>query len=79
MKMLQVQGGLGFGDDQNRLIFVFANESALRNFINQGWEFGGQGNLSAIAQARAIHTAARLRCRPVSICIRSPSRDLPPP
>ena len=52
MKMIQVQGGLGFGVNQNRLIFVFANESALRNFIQQGWEFGGQGNLSAIAQGK---------------------------
>ena len=49
MKMLQVQGGLGFGVNQNRLIFVFSNEQALRNFINQGWEFGGQANLSAMA------------------------------
>jgi lipid-binding SYLF domain-containing protein len=49
MSMVQVQGGLGFGVNQNRLIFVFTNESALRNFINQGWEFGGQANLSAMA------------------------------
>jgi lipid-binding SYLF domain-containing protein len=49
MKMVQVQGGLGFGLNQNRLIFVFTNESALKNFINQGWEFGGQANLSAMA------------------------------
>ncbi len=49
MKMVQVQGGLGFGVNQNRLIFVFTNERALRNFIDQGWEFGGQANLSAMA------------------------------
>jgi lipid-binding SYLF domain-containing protein len=49
MKMLQVQGGLGFGVNQNRLIFVFSNEQALRNFVSQGWEFGGQVNLSAMA------------------------------
>ena len=49
MKMLQVQGGLGFGVNPNRLIFVFTNERALRNFIDQGWEFGGQANLSAMA------------------------------
>ena len=49
MKMVQVQGGLGFGVNQNRLIFVFTNEQALRNFIDQGWEFGGQANLSAMA------------------------------
>jgi lipid-binding SYLF domain-containing protein len=52
MKMVQVQGGLGFGVNQNRLIFVFTNESALRNFINQGWEFGGQANLSAMASGQ---------------------------
>ena len=49
MQMVQVQGGLGFGLNQNRLIFVFTNEKALRNFIDQGWEFGGQANLSAMA------------------------------
>ena len=49
MKMVQVQGGLGFGVNKNRLIFVFTTEQALRNFINQGWEFGGQANLSAMA------------------------------
>jgi len=49
MKMLQVQGGLGFGVTKNQLIFVFTNEQALSNFINTGWEFGGQANLSAMA------------------------------
>jgi lipid-binding SYLF domain-containing protein len=49
MRMAQVQGGLGFGVNQNRLIFVFANQQALRNFINQGWEFGAQANVSAMA------------------------------
>jgi len=49
MKMVQVQGGLGFGVEQDRLIFVFTEEQALRNFIDQGWEFGGQAKLSAMA------------------------------
>jgi lipid-binding SYLF domain-containing protein len=49
MKMVQVQGGLGFGVNKNRLIFVFTTERALQNFIDQGWEFGAQVNLSAIA------------------------------
>jgi lipid-binding SYLF domain-containing protein len=48
MKMLEVQGGLGFGVNKNQLIFVFTTEPALSNFINQGWEFGSQGNLSAM-------------------------------
>jgi lipid-binding SYLF domain-containing protein len=50
MKMLQVQGGLGFGLSKARLIFVFANERALRTFIDQGWEFGAQANVAAMAQ-----------------------------
>jgi len=50
MKMAQVQGGLGFGVEQDRLIFVFTEEQALRNFIDQGWEFGGQAKLSAMAE-----------------------------
>jgi lipid-binding SYLF domain-containing protein len=49
MKMVQVQGGLGFGVNKNRLIFVFTTERALQNFIDQGWEFGAQVNLSAMA------------------------------
>src|SRR5438552_5716504 len=49
MKMVQLQGGLGFGVNQNRLVFVFTNEQALRNFIDQGWAFGTQANLSAMA------------------------------
>jgi lipid-binding SYLF domain-containing protein len=49
MKMLEVQGGLGFGVSKNQLIFVFTTEPSFTNFINQGWEFGGQAGLSAIA------------------------------
>ena len=49
MKMLQVQGGLGFGISRNTVIFLFQNEGALRNFVDQGWEFSEQGTLAAAA------------------------------
>jgi lipid-binding SYLF domain-containing protein len=49
MKMLQVQGGLGFGVSKNQPIFVFTSEQVLSHFINTGWEFGGEANLSAMA------------------------------
>jgi lipid-binding SYLF domain-containing protein len=49
MKMLQVEGGLGFGVSKQHLIFVFITEQALSDFIRTGWEFGGQTNLSAMA------------------------------
>jgi len=49
MRMVQVQGGLGFGINKNRLIFVFTSPQALRSFIDQGWEFGAQASVSAMA------------------------------
>jgi lipid-binding SYLF domain-containing protein len=49
MKMVQVQGGLGFGVSKNQVIFVFTTAKALADFIAQGWEFGGQANVSAMA------------------------------
>jgi lipid-binding SYLF domain-containing protein len=47
MRMIGAQAGLGFGAKSDRLIFVFETRQALRNFVEQGWEFGGQANLAA--------------------------------
>ena len=49
MRMIGVQAGLGIGIARTRLIFVFETQSALQNFINQGWEFGDSGSLAAAA------------------------------
>lgn len=48
MKMIKIQAGFGFGASKDRLIFVFETHKALRDFVSQGWEFGGQGNVSAM-------------------------------
>jgi lipid-binding SYLF domain-containing protein len=48
MKMLQVQAGLGFGIKKDRLVFVFETQKALRDFVTQGWEFGGQVSAAAM-------------------------------
>ena len=42
MKMLQVQGGLGFGVSKDRVIWVFETQKALTDFISQGWDFGAR-------------------------------------
>ena len=47
-KMLQVQAGFGFGVKKDRLIFIFETQKALRDFVNQGWEFGGQASAAAM-------------------------------
>jgi lipid-binding SYLF domain-containing protein len=59
MKMLGVQAGLGFGIAQTRLVFVFESASALRAFIDQGWEFGASGAVAAAADSQgAMFTGA---------------------
>ena len=52
MKMVGVQAGLGFGVAKTRLIFVFETVNSLQSFINQGWEFGASGSLSAAADSQ---------------------------
>lgn len=47
MKMVEVQAGLGIGIKKFRVIFVFETASALANFIDSGWEFGGQATAAA--------------------------------
>ncbi len=42
MKMLEVQAGLGFGIKRFQVVFVFENKTVFDEFINSGWEFGGQ-------------------------------------
>jgi len=47
MKMLEVQAGLGMGAKKFRTIFVFETQDALNQFVNSGWEFGGQATAAA--------------------------------
>ena len=47
MKMLELQAGLGIGIKRFRVVFVFENEDVLNEFINSGWEFGGQTTAAA--------------------------------
>jgi lipid-binding SYLF domain-containing protein len=47
MKMAEVQAGLGFGVKKFQVIWVFETEKALNDFINSGWEFGGQATAAA--------------------------------
>jgi lipid-binding SYLF domain-containing protein len=47
MKMFELQPGLGFGYTNFRLVFLFDNRSAMDEFVNSGWEFGGRGTAAA--------------------------------
>ena len=47
MKMVELQTGLGFGVKKFQLVWVFATQRALDEFVNSGWEFGGQATAAA--------------------------------
>ena len=49
MKMVEVQAGLGMGVKKFRVVFVFDTQKALNDFVNSGWEFGGQTTAAAKA------------------------------
>ena len=47
MKMVEVQAGLGFGVKKFNLVWVFETSQALDQFVNSGWEAGGQATAAA--------------------------------
>jgi lipid-binding SYLF domain-containing protein len=47
MKMAEMQAGLGFGVKKFRLVWVFDTAAAFDQFVNSGWEFGGQASAAA--------------------------------
>jgi lipid-binding SYLF domain-containing protein len=47
MKMVEVQAGLGFGIKKFGVVFVFENTKAFNEFVESGWEFGGQATAAA--------------------------------
>jgi lipid-binding SYLF domain-containing protein len=47
MKMAELQAGLGFGVKKFRLVWVFDTAAAFDQFVNSGWEFGGQASAAA--------------------------------
>lgn len=47
MKMAQAGAGLGLGIKDFRLVFIFRTREVINDFIEKGWEFGGQADAAA--------------------------------
>jgi len=47
MQFVEVQAGLGLGVKKYSLVFVFETEKALDDFVNNGWQSGGQTTAAA--------------------------------
>jgi lipid-binding SYLF domain-containing protein len=64
MKMIEVQAGLGMGIKKFRVVFVFDTQKALNDFVNSGWEFGGQTTAAAKAGDQGASLAGAVSVAP---------------
>ncbi len=64
MKMVEVQAGLGIGVKKFRVVFVFETQKALNDFVNSGWEFGGQTTAAAKSGDQGLALSGALSVAP---------------
>jgi lipid-binding SYLF domain-containing protein len=64
MKMVEAQAGLGLGIKKFKVVFFFETRQALDDFINSGWEFGGQATAAAQAGGYGDSLAGAMSVRP---------------
>lgn len=57
MRMAEVQAGLGFGVKKFRLVWVFETQNAFDDFVNKGYQVGGQATLAAQASGKGASYA----------------------
>ena len=46
MRMAKLQGGVGMGIQDFRAVFVFNDRDTMRQFVEEGWQFGGGADAS---------------------------------
>jgi len=47
MRMASVGGGIGAGVKDVRVVFVFHDAKVMKQFVEEGWQFGGQADAAA--------------------------------
>jgi lipid-binding SYLF domain-containing protein len=60
VRMAQVGVGIGVGFKDYRAVFIFNDPQVLQNFIEQGWEFGGQADAAAKVGTQGAATGTAL-------------------
>ena len=54
MRMASLGYGVGAGIRDLRVIFVFTDTNVMNQFVNQGWQFGGQADMAAAYQNKGV-------------------------
>jgi len=61
MRMGQLAGGVGFGAKNYLVLFVFKSRSALVDFVDRGWQLGGEAEGSAIAGDAGLSAGTQVK------------------
>jgi lipid-binding SYLF domain-containing protein len=64
MRFVEVQAGVGAGIKKYDLVFVFDTRKALEDFINKGWEYGGQATAAAMVRGEGKAYAGAVSVSP---------------
>ena len=64
MKMVEVQAGFGMGIKKFDVIFVFENSTVLNEFVESGWQFGGQATAAAKSEEEGEAIAGAVSVSP---------------
>jgi lipid-binding SYLF domain-containing protein len=64
MKMIEAQAGFGMGIKKFRVVFVFETQKALDDFVNSGWEFGGQTTAGGAVEGQGASITGAISVAP---------------
>ncbi|MDJ0819441.1 MAG: hypothetical protein QNJ58_24780 [Desulfobacterales bacterium] len=64
MKMVELQAGLGMGIKKFKLVWVFEDHKDVAEFIDSGWEWGGQTTAAAQADDKGGAFAGAISVSP---------------
>jgi lipid-binding SYLF domain-containing protein len=59
MRVAEVAAGIGAGVKDQRVVFVFHDAAAFRRFVDEGWEFGAEGEAAAVSGDRGAALGAK--------------------
>ena len=59
MRVAEIAAGIGVGVKDLRVVFVFHEPVAFRRFVEDGWEFGAEGEAAAVAGDKGAAVGAK--------------------
>jgi len=67
MKMGELGAGLGLGLTDFRAVFIFNKRSVMEQFVNKGWEFGGQADAAVKSSQQGYAAGGRVVISDITI------------